>query len=122
MKRLLTGATLVACVLGGLHAAGQKPTFRGGSELVRVFVTVTDRDGRLVTSLVQGDFEVRDENKPQPIAQFDNSPQPIRLVVMLDVSGSMSGNLLLLRAAAGQLFPRLGEQDVARIGSFGHEV
>ena len=122
MKRLLTCATLVACILGGLHAAGQQPTFRGGSELVRVFVTVTDRDGRLVTALAQGDFEVRDGNKPQPITQFDNSPQPIRLVVMLDVSGSMSGNLLLLRAAAGQLFPRLGDNDVARIGSFGHEV
>jgi Ca-activated chloride channel family protein len=122
MTRFLACATLVACVLGGLHASGQQPTFRGGSELVRVFVTVTDRDGRLVTALAQGDFEVRDENKPQPITQFDNSPQPIRLVVMLDVSGSMSGNLLLLRAAAGQLFPRLGEKDVARIGSFGHDV
>jgi len=108
MKRFLTCATLVACILGGLRAAGQQPTFRGGSELVRVFVTVTDRDGRLVTALAQGDFEVRDENKVQPITQF--------------VSGSMSGNLLLLRAAAGQLFPRLGDNDVARIGSFGHDV
>ena len=65
---------------------------------------------------------MRDEGKPQPITQFDNTPQPIRLIVMLDVSGSMEGNLPLLRAAAAQLFARLAKDDVARVGSFGHEV
>ena len=49
----------------------------------------------------QDDFEIRDEGKPQPITLFDNTPQPIRLIVMLDVSGSMEGNLPLLRAGAG---------------------
>ena len=122
MNRILTGATMAACVAGVLGAAGQQPTFRGGRDAVRVFVTVTDKDGRLVTNLKQDHFEVRDEGKPQPITQFDNSPQPIRLIVMLDVSGSMAGNLPLLRAAAAQLFPRLGPDDVARVGAFGREV
>jgi Ca-activated chloride channel family protein len=103
-------------------AAGQQPVFRGGSDAVRVFVTVTDSDGRLVTTLAQRDFEIRDEGKPQPITLFDNSPQPIRLIVMLDVSGSMEGNLPLLRAAAEQLFSRLRQDDLARIGSFGYDV
>jgi Ca-activated chloride channel family protein len=102
--------------------AQEQPVFRGASDLVRVFVTVTDREGRLVTTLARNEFEVRDEGKPQPITLFDNTPQPIRLVVMLDVSGSMTGNLQLLRAAASQLFARLGKQDVARVGTFGHDV
>src|SRR5213075_976239 len=93
-----------------------------GSDAVRVFVTVTDRDGRLVTNLGQDGFEVRDQGQPQPLTQFDNKPQPIRLVVMLDVSGSMEGNLPLLRAASAQLFARLLPDDVARVGTFGHEV
>src|SRR5215212_1469490 len=123
MNRFLTCAALVAC-LGGALGAGvrQQPVFRGGSEAVRVFVTVTDRDGRLVTTLTQSDFEVRDEGKPQPVTQFDNNPQPIRLIVMLDVSGSMAGNLPLLRGAGAQLFARLRPDDVARVGTFGHEV
>jgi VWFA-related protein len=83
---------------------------------------VTDRDGRLVTKLTQDHFEVRDDGKPQPITQFDNSPRPIRLIVMLDVSASMEGNLPLLRAAGAQLFARLGTDDVARVGAFGHDV
>jgi Ca-activated chloride channel family protein len=123
MKWFFACGAFAACALGVLGAAGQQqPIFRGGSDTVRVFVTVTDRDGRLVTSLVQDNFEVRDEGKPQPITQFDNTPQPIRLIVMLDVSGSMEGNLPLLRAAAAQLFARLGKDDVARVGAFGHDV
>ena len=123
MKRFLTCAALVACVAGVVGATGrQQPTFRGRSDAVRVFVTVTDRDGRLVTNLTQDRFEVRDEGKPQPIIQFDDRPQPIQLIVMLDVSGSMEGNLPLLRAAAEQLFTRLLDGDVARVGAFGHEV
>ena len=100
----------------------QQPIFRGRSDLVRVFVTVMDRDGRLVTDLAQGDFEVRDDGKSQPITAFDNSPLPIRLIVMLDVSGSMVGNLPLLQTASQQLFARLGPDDAARVGTFGHEV
>jgi Ca-activated chloride channel family protein len=123
MTRFLTCGTLVACVLGVLGVDGRQQTvFRGGSAAVRVFATVTDRDGRLVTTLTQDNFEVRDDGKPQPITQFDNTPRPIRLIVMLDVSGSMEGNLPLLRAAGAQLFARLRPDDVARVGAFGHEV
>jgi Ca-activated chloride channel family protein len=120
--RLLVWSALAICVLGGA-AAGQQPTvFRGTTDAVQVFVTVTDRDGRLVPSLTRNDFEIRDEGNPQPITLFDNTPQPIRLIVMLDVSGSMEGNLPLLRAAAEQLVARLRPADVVRLGTFGHEI
>ena len=100
MSRLLVCTALAVWALGGVGSAGrQQPVFRGTGDVVRVFVTVTDGDGRLVTTLAQDDFHVRDQGKPQPITVFDNSPQPIRLIVMLDVSGSMEGNLPLLRAA-----------------------
>jgi Ca-activated chloride channel family protein len=120
MTRFCVVLALAGCVLGA--AADQQPVFRGAGDAVRIFATVTDGDGRLVTTLTQGEFEVRDDGKPQPITLFDNSPQPIRLIVMLDVSGSMEGNLPLLRAAADQLFRRLLPHDAARVGSFGHQV
>lgn len=119
---LLSAGGLVWTAAGVQAANSQQPTFRGGSDVVRVFVTVTDRDGRLVTALTKDDFEVRDDGKAQPISVFDNSPQPIRLAVMLDVSGSMAGNLQLLRQSTEALFQRLGPQDTARVGSFGREV
>ena len=123
MKAFLTSSIVAILFAGGIVAAvPQQPVFRAGSDAVRVFVTVLDRDGRLVTDLTQDKFEIRDEGKPQPITQFDNRPQPIRLIVLLDVSGSMAGNLPLLRSAAEQLFARLLPDDEARVGSFGHDV
>jgi VWFA-related protein len=115
----------LACAVLAFYALGQapsQPVFRGRGDTVRVFATVLDRDGRLVTNLAQKDFDVRDDGKPQPITLFDNSPQPIRIVVMLDVSGSMTGNLSLLRSASEALFDRLRSDDLARVGTFGKEV
>jgi len=121
MIRMLTSGILAMC-LAAAAAAQQQPTFRSTADNVRVFTTVTDRDGRLVTTLEQKDFEIRDEGKPQPITLFDNSPQPIRLIVLLDVSGSMAGNLQLLRDSSEELFRRLRPDDAIRLGTFGHEV
>jgi Ca-activated chloride channel family protein len=123
MGRVPVAGWLLAVLVAAAGAApSQQPIFRGTSEAVRVFVTVTDGDGRLVSNLTREQFEVRDEGRPQPITLFDNSPQPIRLLVMLDVSGSMEGNLPLLRAAADQLFARLQPGDSARVGTFGRDV
>ena len=123
MKCPVTCGLLAAWVLAAAAAQPpQPPVFRGGGDVVRVFATVTNRDGRLVTTLARDAFEIRDEGKPQPITQFDNTPQAIRLIVMLDVSGSMEGNLPLLRASAEQLFTRLRPEDVVRVGAFGHEI
>jgi len=122
MSRGLVSIGVAAALLASVTAAQQQPTFRGGSDVVRIFATVIDRDGRIVTTLTKEQFEVRDEGKPQPLTQFDNTPQPIRIIVMLDVSGSMEGNLPLLRDASDELFSRLRTDDLARVGSFGHKV
>lgn len=129
MSHRITFVTFLACVCALVTGAAQQtqsqqpqPTFRGGAESVRVFVTVVDKDGHLVTNLKQDDFEIRDEGKTQPITLFDNTPQPIRLIEMLDVSGSMQGNLPLLRGATDALFKRLRPDDQLRIGTFGHTI
>ena len=74
MVRFLNYGVLAVCLAAGAVSAQQQPVFRGTGDAVRVFVTVTDRDGRLVTTLTRDDFEVRDEGKPQPITLFDNTP------------------------------------------------
>jgi Ca-activated chloride channel homolog len=96
--------------------------FRAAGDAVPVYVTVTDKDDRLVTDLGRDRFQVSDNGKLQPISLFDASPQPIRLVVLLDVSGSMAGNLGLLRAACSALFARLRPDDLAKVGTFGRDI
>jgi len=133
MVRTLVGVLIVAMAVGVSGAQPQQPqeqaqepqqpsVFRGGSDVVRAYVTVTDKDGRIVTTLQKDDFEVRDGGKPQPVILFDRSPRAIRLIVMLDVSGSMQGNLPLLRNGTAQLVKYLRLEDGARVGTFGKEV
>jgi len=130
MPKFLRPLTLTVLMLAANAVRGdrsgaltaQQPTFRGATDVVRVFVTVTDRNGKLVTSLAREEFELRDDGKPQLITQFDNTPQAMRLVVMLDVSGSMEGNLPLLRTGTDELFKRLRDDDAARVGTFGFDV
>ncbi len=119
MSRTLLAVALAAALVA---QQTQTPVYRVTGELVPVFATVVDKSERLVTTLAQEDFQVLDNGKPQPIVVFDNSPAPIRLIVLLDVSGSMKGNLPLLKAASHQLFTKLGPADAARVGFFGNEI
>jgi VWFA-related protein len=102
----------------------QQPTvFRTTSQTVPVYATVLDpADNRLVTNLARGDFEVFDNGRPQPLTIFDNREQPISIVIMLDMSGSMSGNIPTLRRAAVQMFTQLRPDDKARVGGFGDRI
>ena len=100
----------------------QQGVFRGTVQTVPVYVTVTDKAGRLVTDLTREDFQLKDGGRVQTLTQFDSSPQPIKLIVLLDVSGSMERNLPLLRASCEQLFKRLRPDDRAKVGTFGKEI
>jgi Ca-activated chloride channel family protein len=119
MTRLLLVVALTGVTLA---AQGQQPVFRGVGDNVPVYVTVTDKDNRLVPGLTREEFQVLDNGRVQPLTVFDNTPQPVRIIVMLDVSGSMEGNLPLLRASCEQLFARLQAGDLARVGTFGQEI
>src|SRR5262245_38597316 len=100
-----------------------QPTFKSGSGLiVSLFATVTDASQRLVPGLSIDDFEILDNEKPQPIVVFDNSVQPITVVVMLDTSGSMTLTLDLLKRAAEQFLLRLLPADKARVGAFNDKI
>lgn len=103
-------------------ATQQAPVFRSTADTVPLFVTVADKSGRLALDLAREDFQVFDNGKPQPLTQFDHSPQPIRLITLIDISGSMAGNLPILRQACLQLIDRLTEGDLARVGTFGKEI
>jgi len=112
----------LACAVTVALGAQQEPTFRSGTEIVSLFVTVADTGGRLVPDLTMDDFEVLDNDKVQPLVYFENVVQPISVVVMLDTSGSMTGSISLLKDAAEQFFIRLLPDDKARVGAFNDKI
>ena len=89
------------------------PTFKTGTQVVSLFATVSRRAEASRAGPVQEEFEVFDNEKPQPIVFFDNEVQPITVVVMLDTSGSMTLTIDLLKQAAEQFVIRLLPDDKA---------
>jgi len=68
----------------------QEPTatFKTGVSDVRVDVQVTDGN-KLVKDLTKDDFAVSDEGQPQPLVSFAHGDEPVTLILLLDISGSM---------------------------------
>ena len=118
----IAGAAALAAVTSATLGAQQQPTFRAGTSVVSLFVTVQDPQKRLIPGLVQDDFSVLDNEKPQSLIYFDNSVQPISVVVMLDTSGSMTLTIDLLKQAAEQFVLRLLPEDQARVGAFNDKI
>lgn len=120
---MLTRIAATLCLAGlPLAVIAQQPTFKAGTEIVALYVTVTDAENRLVPNLVQDVFEVYDNGKPVTLTQFENEPQPFSVVVMLDTSASMTGSLDLLKAAAEQFFIRLLPEDRGVVGAFNDKI
>jgi Ca-activated chloride channel family protein len=122
-------AALVLIVAGAPTRAQQAgagqapaPVFRAGTAVVPVYVTVTDATKRLVPDLVKEDFTILDNGKPVQILLFDAEIQPITVAVMLDTSGSMTGSIDLLKAAAEQFLLRLLPADKGRVGAFNDKI
>jgi VWFA-related protein len=66
----------------------ETPTFKTGVSDVRVDVQVTEGD-KLIKDLAKGDFAVSDEGQPQSIVSFSHGDEPVNLIILLDISGSM---------------------------------
>jgi Ca-activated chloride channel family protein len=85
--------------LQGSSAAASALQAQGRSEpyviskqvnLVVLPVTVTDRNGRFVSSLEVSDFTVRENGHPQTITLFRNEDIPVTVGLVVDHSGSMA--------------------------------
>jgi VWFA-related protein len=86
----------VGLLLVSLHAQQQTPEaefrFKSGVELINVTATVSDDAGRFVPGLRQDDFEVYEDDRPQPVSHFSAERVPVSLGIALDTSGSMAGD------------------------------
>ncbi|QQR74172.1 MAG: VWA domain-containing protein [Holophagales bacterium] len=81
--------------------------------LVELYTTVLDGQGRPADGLVAEDFTVLDEGRPQKLDKFEQVVNlPLTLGIALDLSGSMQGSLAeAKRAAVGFLDSVLTPRD-----------
>lgn len=115
----------IAAVAAAQFAAGtptvtraQDPVFRAGIEQVRVDASVT-RGNNPVAGLGAEHFEVQDNGVVYAVERVLQEDVPLRLLLVLDTSGSLEGpRLLALTAAAQSLVRSLRPDDEVGLVTF----
>jgi VWFA-related protein len=102
----------------------QGPVIRSQVNLVNLFVTVRDKNKRIVTDLKKEDFKLQEDGQDQQIAFFSKEvTMPITLALLLDTSGSEQFMLGAIQDMGGRFLDRvLRKGDEALVMSFDTDV
>jgi VWFA-related protein len=99
--RTTAGAGTPAPASAGPEEISEGDVIRVDTELVSVNVSVVDRGtNRGVNDLTKDDFRLYEDNANQQIAHFDSASAPFNLVLLIDLSGSTTKVVELIKAAA----------------------
>jgi VWFA-related protein len=107
---------LLIAALG--FAQEETPLFRTGVSLVKVDVEVQDGSGVGIAGLHPSDFVLYDEGQRQSIADFAAESQPVRVLMLMDVSPSMSKYLSDLGVKSTEALRALRSGDQVALMSF----
>jgi VWFA-related protein len=97
-------------------------TYTTDTRLVILPATVQDKSGHLVTNLTEGQFQVFDNNAPQPLKLFKREDVPVSLGLIIDSSGSMRDKRARVEAAAITLVKESNKEDEVFIVNFNDEA
>jgi len=123
-------ADLAALLGGSPHATPSQTasrrayTFQGGVEVIRLSLSVTDEDHRLVRGLGEGDFAVYEDGARQALSYFSPEPLPLSVSLLIDCSSSMrpADKLPLAQAAGWRFVEMLRPEDEAQVVQFNDRV
>ena len=117
-----TCLVLLALLFGSVSGQSQDPieTIRIDSDLVDLKVSVIGaaKTAALVPALEQKDFTVLEDGAPQEISFFAAADAPFDLVLLLDLSGSNSKTLKMIRNSAKRFVEATRPTDRIAIVSF----
>ncbi len=97
---------------------GATPVFRTGVAVVRVDVGVS-QDSTTIKDLTKQDFSVEDQGQPQAITSFGRESEPLSLMLLLDISGSMHPYIREIQETAQEAVRHLKPGDSIGIMAFG---
>ena len=99
--------------LAVLCLAQEPPAFKTGVSLVHVDAEVTDGT-RTLTGFHQEDFVIKDNGQPQTIVHFAQENEPLDVILLFDISGSMRPKIQKVAESAHTALAELRSGD--RIG------
>lgn len=103
---------------------GQEPSasFHVTANYVKVPVSVFDANGGLMTGLTPADFVLKDEGKETDIQNFVIDHAPVRVLLLLDTSGSLKDELDEIRQSALKFAGAFSREDRISIMSFSDRI
>lgn len=81
-----------------------------------------DHRGRIIRGLSAGDFRVFDDGQEQTIAAFASGEEPLDLILLFDVSGSMRSAAQQVASAGQRAFLEIRSDDRVEVATFTSEV
>jgi VWFA-related protein len=100
----------------------QRPQYRVSVDTVSLAVSVVDAEGHLVTELPQENFQIFEDGVEQAIQFFSRGELPLRMVILIDTSGSMREKLSLAQEAAVRFVRSLKAGDQVQVVEFNDRV
>jgi Ca-activated chloride channel family protein len=130
---MATGGNLAASVFAqGAKTGRSAPPSQDiddGDEVIKVSttevllpVTVRDAAGRLVTTLERKDFQVWEDGREQPLSDLRLRRVPVDVLLMVDASSSVAGNLEDFRRAVEEFTALLAPEDRVSLLKFDDRV
>jgi VWFA-related protein len=113
-----TRLLLAACV-AVLGFSQEPPAFRSEVSLVHVDAEVTDGI-RTLTGFRKEDFLVRDNGQPQTVLYFSHDEEPLDVILLFDISGSMRPKIEMVATGAHTALAELRAGDRIAVMVFDH--
>jgi Ca-activated chloride channel family protein len=97
---------------------GEGDVVRVEANLVTVPARIMDRDGRYITDLRKEDFQIFEDGVEQEVAFFTPAEQPLTILLLVDVSSSMSPHKANLERGVNGFVSALRPNDQLTAASF----
>lgn len=107
---------------GQQQSGGEDDVIKLESTLINIPLLVSDRSGRYVPQLTARDFALYEDGVQQTIASFGSEEVPFSVVLLLDVSPSVSGSIQEIQDAAIAFVRQLRDQDRIMVVSFDRQI
>jgi len=98
------------------------PRFRVEASFVKVPVTVSDGHGRPMQDLGVRNFKIFDEGEERPIDNFVLDKNPVNVVVLLDMSGSVREEIDEIKDAAVSFAKAFDKEDRIAVMAFADKL
>jgi len=117
LSLIVIGSSLTPCM-----SRAQDEPIRLKTDLVTINAAVSDSRGNAIKSLRQPDFRIFEDGVEQKIAHFAATEEPFSVMLLLDVSGSTSGEIEMMKKAATAFVDELRNADRVGVMVFSRDI